>query len=136
MKVSEAINTRLSVRAFLDKPVPETIIRNILDVARRAPSGGNLQPWHVYVLGGEKLTEFVDMVQKKLPSQPAGEGTEYNIYPPSLKEPYRSRRYKVGEDMYSLLDIPREDKKQRLQWFARNYSFFGAPAALFFAIDR
>ena len=136
MKVSEAINTRLTARAFLDKPVDGALIRQILETAKRAPSGGNLQPWHVWVLGGEDMVRFKLMLKEKVAANPRGEGTEYNIYPPDLKDPYKSRRFKVGEDMYASIGVSREDKFGRLMQFARNFEFFGAPCALFFAIDR
>jgi len=136
MKVSEAINSRITARAFLDKPVPGGVLRQILETAKRAPSGGNLQPWHVWVLGGEEMVRFKALIKEKMPSQPRGEGTEYQIYPPDLKEPYKARRFKCGEDMYASINVPREDKFGRLMNFARNFEFFGAPAAFFFAIDR
>ena len=99
MKVSEALETRLTARAFIDKPVSGDTLRKILEVAKRAPSGGNLQPWHVWVLAGEDLKRFKAIIREKLPANPRGEGTEYNIYPHELSEPYKSRRFKVGEDM-------------------------------------
>lgn len=136
MKVSEALDTRLTARAFLDKPVPGSTIRQILEVAKRAPSGGNLQPWHVWVLSGDEMVRFKEMMRTKISVTPRGEGTEYNIYPPDLSEPYKSRRFKVGEDMYATIGVTREDKMGRLMQFARNFEFFGAPCALFFAIDR
>ena len=136
MKVSEALETRLTARAFIDKPVSGDTLRKILEVAKRAPSGGNLQPWHVWVLAGEDLKRFKAIIREKLPANPRGEGTEYNIYPPELSEPYKSRRFKVGEDMYAQIGVTREDKAGRLVQFARNFEFFGAPTALFFAIDR
>lgn len=136
MNVSEAIDTRLTARAFLDTPVEGRVIREILEVARRAPSGGNLQPWHVWVVGGEELVRFKALIREKMSANPRGEGTEYNIYPPELKEPYKSRRFKVGEDMYATIGVTRDDKLGRLMQFARNFEFFGAPCALFFAIDR
>ncbi|MBI1212437.1 MAG: nitroreductase [Alphaproteobacteria bacterium] len=136
MKVSEAIDTRITTRAFLDKPVPAGMLRAILETAKRAPSGGNLQPWRVWVVTGAKLAEFKAIIKERLPSHPRGEGTEYHIYPPDLKEPYKARRYKCGEDMYATINVPREDKVGRLLNFARNFEFFGAPAAIFFAIDR
>ena len=136
MKVSEALDSRLSVRAFLDKPVPEETVREILERASRAPSGGNLQPWHVIVLTGAARERLLDAVARKMPHAPKGEGTEYNIYPPDLKEPYRSRRFRIGEMMYEKLGIPREDKAARLMQFAHNYRFFGAPVGLLFTIDR
>lgn len=136
LNVSEAIDTRMSCRAFLDTPVPEATVRAILEAARRAPSGGNLQPWFVHVVTGEPLRSLVARVRERALEHPLGEGTEYDIYPPHLKEPYRSRRFKCGEDLYSLLGIPREEKERRLRQYARNFEFFGAPVGLFFAIDR
>lgn len=136
MKVSEALDTRLSVRAFLDKPVSEETVREILERASRAPSGGNLQPWHVIALTGAARERLLDTVARRMPHNPKGEGTEYNIYPPDLKEPYRSRRFRIGEMMYEKLGIPREDKTARLMQFANNYRFFGAPVGLLFTIDR
>jgi nitroreductase len=126
----------MSCRAFLAKPVPAEIVRSILRDAARAPSGGNLQPWRVFVLAGEPLAEFVRIVQEKLRVHPRGETPEYHVYPPDLREPYRARRFKCGEDMYATISVPREDKPARLRQFANNYRFFGAPVALFYAIDR
>jgi nitroreductase len=136
MKVSEALDTRLTVRAFTNKPVPTETIRQILETAKRAPSGGNLQPWHVWVLTGDEMARFKTQLREKLSVTPRGEGTEYNIYPAELKDPYKSRRFKVGEDMYAAINVTREDKMGRLMQFARNFEFFGAPTAMFFAIDR
>ena len=136
MKVSEALNTRLTARSFLEKPVELSVIREILETAKRAPSGGNLQPWHVWVLAGEEMVRFKGHIRDKLPANPRGEGTEYHIYPPELSEPYKSRRFKVGEDMYASIGVGREDKIGRLMQFARNFEFFGAPCALFFSINR
>jgi nitroreductase len=136
MSVSDAIRSRMSCRAFLSTPVPVDTVRRILQAAKQAPSGGNLQPWHVYVVCGESLARFRRIIQAKLMDQPMGEGAEFNVYPPNLKEPYRSRRFKCGEDLYATIGVPREDKTRRLRQFARNYDFFGAPLAMFFAIDR
>ncbi len=136
MKVSEALDTRLSIRAFLDRPVAEETVREILVRASRAPSGGNLQPWRVIVLMGAARQRLVDTVASRMLAKPGGEGTEYDIYPPKLKEPYRGRRFRIGEMMYEKLGIPREDKPGRLMQFARNYRFFDAPVGLLFSIDR
>jgi nitroreductase len=136
MNVSTAIDSRMSCRAFLPTPVPRAVIVSILETAKRAPSGGNLQPWLVHVLTGAPLAAFLGIMRTRLREQPAGEGAEYNVYPPNLHEPYRSRRFKCGEDMYSTVSIARDDKAARLQQFAHNYEFFGAPVALFFSIDR
>ena len=136
MKVSNAIDTRMSCRAFLPTTVPESTVRAILEAATRAPSGGNLQPWHCHVLSGEPLARFLDIIRRRLAQHPRGEGAEYDVYPPGLAEPYRSRRFKCGEDMYATIGVPREDKRARVRQFARNYGFFGAPVGMFFCIDR
>jgi len=136
MDIAAAIDSRMSCRAFLPTPVTVEVVRQILETAKRAPSGGNLQPWHVHVLAGAPLAEFVELIRVRHREQPAGEGSEYNVYPPSLHEPYRSRRFKCGEDMYATIPIERADKLRRVEHFQRNYEFFGAPVGLFFSIDR
>jgi len=136
MKVSEALKSRITCRAFLDKPLSEAELRALLEAARWSPSGGNLQPWHVYALAGERRKAFLDLIAEKQKTMPFGEGSEYPIYPEGLKEPYKSRRFKCGEDMYAAIGVPREDKAGRLLQFARNFRAFDAPVLLFFAIDR
>lgn len=136
MNVTDAILSRRSCRAFLDTPVEPETLRSILEIAKQAPSGGNLQPWLVHVLTDEPLRELVTLIRSRLHAEPEGEGAEYAVYPPNLKEPYRSRRFKCGEDLYATLGIARAERTRRLAQFARNYEFFGAPAAMFFVIDR
>lgn len=136
MNVSEAIASRFSARAFLDRPVDKATVRSILERAAQTPSGGNLQPWHVHVLMGDRLERLKSSIETRLADHPMGVEGEYNVYPPSLHEPYRSRRYQCGEDLYAAIGIAREDKPGRLQQFANNFRFFGAPVALFIAIDR
>jgi len=136
VNVSDAVATRMSCRAFLPTPVSEATVRAILDAARQAPSGGNLQPWRVYALAGEPLKELLSLVRASMRTHPRGEGAEYEIYPTALWEPYRTRRFKCGEDMYATIGVSREDKLARLLQFARNYEFFGAPVGLFFCLDR
>jgi nitroreductase len=136
MKVSEALDTRITCRAFLPKPVPEATLRIILDRAKRAPSGGNLQPWIVYAVTGEPLARFLAIIEEKQKTQLWGEGTEYPIYPVDLKQPYKARSFKCGEDLYATLGIDRHDKSGRLAQFSRNFRAFDAPVLLFFAIDR
>ena len=88
------------------------------------------------VLTGKTLANFLALIRNKLSAQPMGEGTEYDIYPPRLHEPYRSRRYRCGEDLYASISVPPGDRHGRLRQYARNFQFFGAPVALFFSIDR
>ncbi|AJG24830.1 nitroreductase [Cupriavidus basilensis] len=136
MKVSMAVQSRKSVRGFLPTPVPPEIIRDVLEQAARAPSGGNLQPWHLHVVGGEPLARLKATMRERVAGAPRGEGTEYDVYPRELVSPYRERRFQVGEDLYRCLGIPRENKPARLAQFANNFTFFGAPLALFCTVDR
>lgn len=136
MHVSEALESRRTCRAFTTKPVPRDTLEAILRGAQRAPSGGNLQPWRAYVVQDPVRQQIIDTVREKMAATPRGEGAEYHIYPPDLTEPYKSRRFAVGEQMYAKLGIPREDKPSRLMWFTRNFEFFGAPTAMFFTMDR
>jgi nitroreductase len=132
MDVSEAVARRISIRAFRPDPVPRAAVADILLRAAQAPSGGNLQPWRIYALTGEPLAEFKALVA----ANPFGETPEYNVYPPDLWEPFRTRRWQNGEDLYATIGIPREDKPARLRQLARNGEFFGAPVGVFFFLDR
>ncbi len=136
MDVSEAVERRASVRAFVPDPIPGAVVRGLIDRAHRAPSGGNLQPWRVHALAGEPLAAFRATIASRLSELPRGEPPEYAVYPESLPEPWRSRRFAVGESMYARLGIERENRFGRLMWFARNFDFFGAPVGLFFTLDR
>ena len=132
--VADALQHRISTRAFLPTPVTEADIRALLDLARWSPSGGNLQPWKVIVVSGA-ARDAVIALAKNYPGVFPAEDSDQPVYPANLWEPYRSRRFKIGEDMYGLLGIPREDKAARLKWLARNFEFFGAPVGVFFVID-
>ncbi|HEX3700553.1 MAG TPA: nitroreductase [Phenylobacterium sp.] len=132
MNVSEAVASRVTIRAFLPKPVPGELVRDILVRAAQAPSGGNLQPWRVYALAGQPLADFKAIVA----ANALGEPPEYAVYPPDLWEPFRTRRFQNGEDLYATIGIPREDRPARLRQLARNGEFFGAPVGVFFCLDR
>jgi nitroreductase len=137
MDVTEAVASRYSCRAFLAKPVPEKTIRDIVELAARAPSAGNMQPWRVYALAGDRLEALKALLAPRMATDlPKGEGTDYTIYPHPLTEPYNTRRFTVGELLYEAIGIPRQDKAARYRQFANNYNFFGAPAALFLARER
>jgi nitroreductase len=134
--VTDAILSRHSCRAFTARTVEPETLRQLLETARFAPSGGNLQPWNVHVLCGESMRTFRAQLTPKFLATPFGGSAEYNVYPPQLKEPYRSYRYKCGEDLYGHIGVTREDKPARYRQFARNYDFFGAPVGMFFFLDR
>ncbi len=131
MHVTEAVKRRKSVRQFLPDPVADDVLRDLLTTSSRAPSGGNVQPWRIYVVNGESMTRFREFLADRQPGAPA-----YEIYPKGLTEPYRSSRFKIGEDMYAAIGVEREDKAGRFAQFAKNLDFFGAPAAFFCFIDR
>lgn len=133
--VTEALDTRITVRQFLDKPVPDDVLRALLSKAMRSPSGGNLQPWKLHVMTGETLANFKkDAVEITLANKL--EEPTHPAYPSPLWEPQRSWRYKLGEDMYALLGIPRENKMGRLVWFAQNAKFFEAPVGIIITGDK
>ena len=132
MNVTEALKARISVRAFKPDRIPEPLIREIIDVARYAPSGGNLQPWKVIAVAGAERDAVSALARDNLP----GAEDDRPVYPANLWEPYRTRRFKVGEDMYALLNIARENRPARLMHLAQNFDFFGAPVGVFFIIDR
>lgn len=134
--LSALIGSRISTRAFLETPVPESEIRAILDIAKHAPSGGNLQPWKVHVATGAARERVIAAVKKSIAENPFANESDLKVYPENLWEPYRTRRFQVGEEMYALLGIPREDKMARIAHLTRNFEFFGAPAGLFFTLDR
>jgi nitroreductase len=136
--VDAAITSRRSIRAFLDKPVERDEIARILDVAARAPSGTNTQPWKVYVLTGAaraRLSNAILAVNAD-PEQARGHTEEYAYYPREWTSPYIDRRRKVGWDLYSLLGLGRDNKAGMAAQHARNYAFFDAPVGLIFTIDR
>ena len=134
MNVEEAIKSRFSCRAFLPDTVPRHTVKQILSLARQAPSGGNIQPWHVIVLAGELLAALKQDVQSRI-AKGGHEEPAYQIYPEKLPSPYRDRRFKCGHDLYDSLGIERTDRTARQNQFARNFDMFGAPVGLFFYID-
>jgi nitroreductase len=134
MEVLEAVASRRSVRGFTDAPVDLDLVQRLVRDASRAPSGGNLQPWHVDIVAGDAMNRLKQTMMAKLADGP--ETPEYDIYPKELVSPYRDRRFAVGEAMYDRIGIPREDKLARRMWFARNFAFFGAPVALFTTVDK
>jgi len=129
--VSDAVRRRTSVRAFLDTPIDDDTVAELLELAARAPSGGNVQPWRAYVITAATMPRFVDFIAAREMEPPA-----YDIYPPGLWEPYRTNRFAIGEEMYAALGIARDDLDARLEQLARNWRFFGAPVGIFCFIDR
>ena len=136
LSVTDALTRRRSVRAFRDEPVDPAVLRDIFAAAQRAPSGGNLQPWQVTLVTGERWQAVKDAVAARIAMGRAGYEPEYDIYPKGLVDPWEGRRFGVGEALYGALGIPREDKAGRLAQFMDNYRGFGAPVMLFLHCSR
>ena len=134
--IEQAILTRRSIRGFLPDPVRRETVERLLYLASHAPSGTNMQPWRVYVIAGTAKDELsAAILAAHNDDQDLGD-REYNYYPSSFPEPYKSRRRKVGWDLYGLLGIEKGDKDKMHIQHGRNYEFFGAPIGLVFTIDR
>ncbi len=134
--VDHAITSRRSIRGFLPAPVPRATIAEILDLAARAPSGTNMQPWRGYVLIGAARDELCAAVLNVFDAEEPGHRHEVQYYPSEFFEPYLSRRRKVGWDLYGTLGIARgENAKMRAQ-HRRNFQFFDAPVGMMFTVHR
>ena len=131
-----AITSRRSVRAFLRTPVPRATVGAILDVAARAPSGTNMQPWRVHVVAGEERQRLSDAVRPAFLNGGGSHASEYSYYPDKFFEPYLTRRRKIGWDLYSLLGIAKGDVGRMALQHARNFDFFDAPVGMIFTIER
>lgn len=136
--VDQVIRDRRSVRAFLPTPVPRSDIEAILEIAARAPSGTNTQPWQVYVLSGARKQALSDEIVQTFfdPNALAQHHEEYDYYPATWVEPFLSRRRKIGLDLYGLLGLTRDNLVGMKAQQARNYQFFDAPVGLIFTLDR
>lgn len=134
MNLNELIKSRYSVRSFTDDTVDIKTVREILEIASNAPSGGNIQPWKVYVVTGKTkeklikkaLNNFDNGVQEKI---------EYDIYPNPLDEEYKRRRSECARNMYTALSIEQDDIELRLSQIRENFKFFGAPVGMIITID-
>ncbi|MCC5882031.1 MAG: nitroreductase [Halomonas sp.] len=135
MHVDDAIKSRKSVRRFLPDPVSRDTVTHLIEVAGRAPSGNNTQPWQVHVVAGEALHRLIDAI---LAAFDAGEEhhPEYVYYPTQWFDPYRERRQRCGYGLYEALGIEREDKARRHEQMRRNFHFFDAPVAMIVTLDR
>jgi nitroreductase len=135
MDVIEAMETRKSIRAYLDRDVPKSDIEKILNAAARAPSGVNTQPWKVAVIRGQTKQHITDaLIQAR--HDKVEPNPDYSYYPDEWKDPYRMRRIICGKALYSALGIEKGDRTAQMQAWENNYRFFGAPVAILFFIDK
>lgn len=137
MNVKEAFVSRRSVRRFLPDSVSKEKIENILEGAAFAPSGHNIQPWHVYVVQGKKKLSMTNSIIEAIKDGSAKEmKNEFDYYPTEWFEPFVSRRRAVGFELYNLLGIGRDDFEARDKQMQENFHFFGAPVGMFITMDR
>jgi nitroreductase len=134
MNVADALIARKSVRAFLDKPVEQEKLEQVLTAASHAPSGVNTQPWQVAVVRGATKQKLQEQMEKAF-REGAKTQADYAYYPDEWLEPYKDRRKACGLQMYSTLSIGREDKEKRINQWAANYRAFDAPVMLLFFMD-
>lgn len=131
MNVTDAVNSRRSVRQFIDKPVSLEALKKILTTAQRAPSGGNTQPWSAVVVAGDELARITAAIKTKASTAPAGENMEYEIYPKNLDGRYEDQRRGVGKAMFEAVGLARDDTAGRMAQMGKNWDSFGAPVQLF-----
>lgn len=136
MLVSEALKMRKSIRAFSSTLVDRETLVKILELAARAPSGGNIQPWKVHVLTGDALNNLSEKALLSFRDNYRGQKFEHAVYPDDLPDPYRTRRRVIGAQMYELLKVDKDDKVGKLEHLSRNFRFFNAPVGLLFSIDK
>ncbi|NUT32215.1 MAG: nitroreductase [Hamadaea sp.] len=136
MDVYAAVHTRQSIRRFTDRPVRRDVLERVLAAAAGAPSGSNLQPWHVYVLRGEPLAHLKKQVGARVAAGDSGDDREFAVYPPRLRAPYLDRMEALGQARYGALGIGRDDVAARARVRAENWNCFGAGTALFCYLDR
>jgi nitroreductase len=135
MQLDEALARRRSIRAFKPDPVPRALIEELLELASRAPSGTNVQPWKVHIVGGAVRRALEDEVLSHRETRPHDAGAEFPREG-KRKEPYLSRMRKLGKEMYTLIGIPKGDEAANWNQWGRNYKFFDAPVGLIFTIDK
>ena len=134
--VFAAARTRRSVRAYKPDPVPMETLREIVDLARHAPSGSNIQPWHVHVLTGATLKRVGQAIRQAFLADEPGHRRDYDYYTDPIEEPYLTRRRQCGWGLYGTLGIGRGEHEKSKAYRATNYTFFGAPVGLIYTIDR
>jgi nitroreductase len=134
--VDAAITGRRSIRKFLAQSVDRELVEQILEVAARAPSGTNMQPWQVHVVAGKTMSDLSNALLDAHNNHKQDHSSEYSYYPDTFAEPFKSRRKKVGIDLYGLLGIKKGAVAEMKTQHGRNYLFFDAPVGLMFTIDR
>ena len=120
--LEQAINDRRSTRMFLpDKPVPRELVDQALELAIRAPSNSNVQPWHLRLVSGAARERLVAALLDEATSKPP--------VVPELPELFAHLRRELGAKVYGSMGITRDDTEGRRIAVLRNWEFFRAPLA-------
>ena len=135
LSVAAALEGRKSVRAFLDRPVPQETVEAMVRQAAWAPSCANIQPWHVHLVDGEAIAALKDLMDIRTVEVPDGEPMPFWFYPDALTEVQTRRRLRNGEILYGALGIDRADTEARRRWNLLNFHFYDAPNAVFLFLD-
>ncbi len=136
MRVSDAVNSRRSMRVFKPDPVPKTVIEWIIETANRSASNGNLQPWKLYVTTGKARERLSAAILAAIDTADHGPGGEYDVYPKEFAPVYDQRRKLVGKQLYTLLNVPRGDTAGMQKQFRKNFDFFDAPVGMILCVER
>ena len=136
MRVSEAVNSRRSMRVFKADPVAKADVEWIIENANRSASNGNLQPWKLYVTMGAARKRLSAAILSAMDAGDNGPGAEYNVYPQEFTPVYDARRKLVGKQLYTLLGVPRGDAAGMLKQFRKNYEFFDAPVGMILCVEK
>lgn len=135
MNVEDALRKRRSIRAFRPDAIPFATVREILEIASRAPSSTNIQPWNVHVVTGEARRELVEAILAHRENSPSDASAEF-VMADWRRDPFLARMKKLGKDMYGLLEIPKGDQQAMWDQWGRNYKFFDAPVGMIFSMDK
>ena len=136
MRVSEAVNSRRSMRVFKPDPVAKADLEWIIENANRSASNGNLQPWKLYVTMGAARKRLSAAILSAMDAGDNGPGAEYNVYPQEMTPVYDARRKLVGKQLYTLLGVPRGDAAGMMKQFRKNYEFFDAPVGMILSVEK
>ncbi|MCJ7494766.1 MAG: nitroreductase [Deltaproteobacteria bacterium] len=133
MDVLKALQTRKSIRGYKPDPIPKEIIAKVLEVATRAPSALNTQPWQITVISGKVLDEIM---QENIKALNVGTGSAQEIIRKPFEGIYRKRQVDLAIQIFQLMGIARDDKEKRAQWMMRGFRYFDAPAAIVLSLDK
>ncbi|CAB4801719.1 MAG: nitroreductase [Actinobacteria bacterium] len=134
MDYNNIVHERRSIRGYQQKPVPRELIEEIIDLAKRAPSSMNTQPWHFHVITGEPLERIRKGNTEKMMS---GSAVDREIkMNHGYEGPHRERQIEIAVQLFEAMGIARDDKPKRLDWVMRGFRQFDAPVSIVITVDK